>query len=143
MSPEKEKILIERYPKIFGSKDPNNLFCAYCFDHGDGWFSVIDSLCFVIQNHVDNLRYKHVNMSQEDFDEAHQVVAAQVKEKFGLLRVYFDNADAFINGATSIAELMSGKICEYCGEAGSRRGCGYIQTLCDKCNKQKSIAPKD
>jgi len=137
MSPEKEKLITEKYPKIFSSRNPENLFFVYCFEHGDGWFNIIDTLCWAIQNHVDNLRYNLKEITDEEFSEKHQVVAEQVKEKFASLRFYINNHDDYVRGLICMAEGISARTCESCGDPGERRGRGYIQTLCDSCHKPK------
>ena len=60
-----------------------------------------------------------------------QVTIAQVKEKFGTLRFYYDGGDEYISGLVSLAESMSGVTCEECGAPGSHRDGGWIRTLCD------------
>jgi hypothetical protein len=64
------------------------------------------------------------------------VYCAQVKEKFGSLRLYMNNETPYISGAIAMAESMSGHICEVCGEPGQRRSGGWIRTLCDDCEKK-------
>lgn len=59
-----------------------------------------------------------------------QVVAAQVKEKFGTLRFYYDGGDDTIDGMARMAESMSGVTCEECGKPGTRTGGGWIKTAC-------------
>lgn len=63
--------------------------------------------------------------------KVHQVVATQVKEKFGALRFYYDGGDDYIHGLTSMAEAMSGRTCEVCGNPGESNKSGYITTLCN------------
>jgi hypothetical protein len=60
-----------------------------------------------------------------------QVVAVQVKEKYGTLRFYYDGGDDFIYGIVQMAESMSEVTCEACGNPGKLRNGGWIQTLCD------------
>lgn len=60
-----------------------------------------------------------------------QVVAVQVKEKFGGLRFYYDGGDEYISGLSSMAESMSYVTCEVCGSAGKPNSGGWIKTLCD------------
>jgi hypothetical protein len=60
----------------------------------------------------------------------HQVVAEQVKEKFGTLRFYYNGGDDYISGLVSMAESMSGVTCETCGSPGTRTGGGWIKTAC-------------
>jgi len=63
--------------------------------------------------------------------EVEQVVIAQIKEKFGGLRFYYDGGDDYISGMVTMAETWAGSTCETCGEKGTRRGGGWIRTLCD------------
>mgnify|MGYP003349597175 CR=1 FL=1 len=69
MRDENLNLLFERYPKMFAKKDhPGSWGGIYC---GDGWFTLIDTLCSSIQRRIDN------NKNVE------QVVVEQIKEKFG------------------------------------------------------------
>lgn len=75
---------------------------------------------------------------------------AQVKEKYGTLRVYLDYldeerldearcgvADRFVDAA----EAASQHVCEDCGQPGRARRGGWIRTLCDGCaGKGRSAA---
>jgi len=137
MRDELDKRLCEKYPKIFKNRrgSMNETCMCWGFTHGDGWYDIVESLCSNIQNHVDWKRRQHPELSNEEFDEQHQVVAAQVKEKFGGLRFYVDNSDDYIRGAISVAESMSHRTCEDCGNKGHRRAGGWVRTLCDDCNK--------
>jgi hypothetical protein len=63
--------------------------------------------------------------------EIPQVVATQVKEKFGTLRFYYDGGNDIIDGMVRMAEAMSEVTCEQCGAPGEERGGGWIVTLCD------------
>jgi hypothetical protein len=62
--------------------------------------------------------------------EVKQVVAMQVKEKFGSLRFYYEGGDEYCSGVAAMAEHMSGKVCEECGAPGTTGGKGWITTLC-------------
>ena len=137
MKEEFDKKLCEKYPKIFKTRNGYMQETCMCwgFSHGDGWYDIIDSLCASIQNHINNKRYQFREMSQEDFDEEHQVVAAQVKEKFGGLRFYVDGGDDWVYGAISMAESMSYRTCEVCGAPGVTRGEGWIRATCDQHSK--------
>lgn len=65
-------------------------------------------------------------------EEIPQVVATQVKEKFGTLRFYYNGGDEYIRGLESMAEAMSAVMCEECGNPGKLRRGGWIRTLCDE-----------
>lgn len=56
---------------------------------------------------------------------------AQIKEKFGGLRFYYDGGDDEISGMVRMAESWANHTCEECGNKGSHRSGGWIRTLCD------------
>lgn len=157
--------LKEKYPKILSGK-----YGGVCV--GDGWFDLIDSLCRLIQGHIDNTNEsRHYDIAYNDMvaaaksgdtsrinqhldflneeqrarrveeiirsekprkvaEEITQVVAAQIKEKFGGLRFYIDGGDDYIHGAITMAENLSYRICEECGTPGKTEGPGWYRTLC-------------
>lgn len=57
---------------------------------------------------------------------------AQIKEKFGGLRFYYDGGDNEISGMVRMAESWAARSCETCGNVGKQRGGGWIRTLCDE-----------
>jgi len=63
-------------------------------------------------------------------DACPQVVATQVKEKFGTLNFYYDGGDDVIDGIVRMAESMSAVTCEVCGNRGERNDESWIRTLC-------------
>lgn len=125
------------------------------FSCGDGWFNLIDQLCGAITNHIQNQRRNTVTSQEfnaklatgwnppwwkEGDDpveprklekEIPEVIADQVKEKFGTLRFYYHGGDEYIRGLVSFAEDMSGTICETCGNTGTlnNKG-GWYSTKC-------------
>jgi hypothetical protein len=139
MSPEKTKILQERYPKIFGLKENSNEpYRLYGLECDDGWFDLIDTLCKNIQHHID---WKIKDLS-EDEKEGFQVVATQIKEKFGSLRYYHNGGDDYIEGMISMAESMSSKICETCGEKATVQTKGWIKNICHACHIKRNFKEK-
>jgi len=160
MNVELEDKLLRKYPKIFVGvgKSPQESCMAFGLEVGDGWSDLIDVLC-------EALTYTYstaVRVDEEDgkrlgiepyidkageasyFFEvtAPQVIADQVKEKFGTLRFYYhleyskDNLslvgtkkypelDAinkryadYIDGIVHFADIASGKTCEVTGTEG-------------------------
>lgn len=120
MNPENATYLATVYPEIFSGKYGG-------FAVGDGWFDIINMLCRNIQSH---LKWK---------PEVPQVVALQVKEKFGTLRFYYEGGDDYIRGLTSMAEAMSEVTCEECGKPGKLRHGGWIATLCDEHHHEREL----
>ena len=70
------------------------------------------------------------------------VLIADVKEKYGVLRIDYDINGNFLRGArgkldqiAEDAEIKSGKVCELCGAPGKlRTERAWFKTLCDECN---------
>ena len=133
MKKELQNKLFEKYPKIFRQKDLSPQETAMCrgITCGDGWYTLIDTMCGNIQNHVE-----HVNRSKPE--EAHIVCeATQVKEKWGGLRFYVQESDDFIKGIINLAESMSYTICSKCGSrAINKKNRGWIYTICDNCHNE-------
>ena len=173
MREELDKQLCAKYPKIFKNRYADMRTTAMCwgFEHGDGWYNIIDMMCANIQSHINHTRrqrhdalvwnralsrairgdfstYSRLKSWQQKWiDEAledpepqlkqvpkacPQVVASQVKEKFGTLRFYYYGGDDQVDGIERMAESMSAVMCETCGAPGKTRNGGWIQTLCDE-----------
>lgn len=140
MKPENDKALCEKYPKIFRdrNKSAQETCMSWGFEHGDGWFGILDAACSLMQQHTDNKRQLPNNkwLTEEEWEAECQPVAAQVKEKWGGLRFYVDNADDYCRGVIDLAERMSLSTCEVCGAPGKRAGGGWIRTLCEEHSKR-------
>lgn len=68
------------------------------------------------------------------YNKNRQVIFVQVKEKYGTLRVYCNNADEYVCGLISMAEAMSNITCEECGSTKDiKKTKGWIKTLCGEC----------
>lgn len=177
MKQELDEALCAAYPKIFVDRHKDMRHTAMCwgFDHGDGWYDLLNALCRKIQRHIDWREeqrkwaieyndalalakggdtsklydYYRKNYKDESFiaktiqqsleqgerevpSEIPQVVAVQIKEKFGTLRFYYDGGDEYISGLVAMAEWVSSVTCEECGERGKLRGGGWVYTACDK-----------
>jgi hypothetical protein len=71
--------------------------------------------------------------------EVAQVVATQVKEKFGGLRFYYNGGDDYIDGMVRMAESWAANTCEVCGKPGKLRGGGWLYTACDEHTKPEDL----
>lgn len=76
-------------------------------------------------------------------DPCPQVVAVQVKEKFGTLRFYYDGGDQYVRGIDSMAESMSARTCEVCGNPGKVYHNGWVTTLCPTHAKEQHREEED
>ena len=149
MKQELDKLLCEKYPKMMVNRNKNMQETCMCwgFECGDGWFNILDQLMGNIQHHIDWKEKQHnwaIEWNKEHPDELRkvpeivaQVTLDQVKEKFGTLRFYYTGGDDRIDGMVSLAESMTGVICEECGNVGKRRGGGWVHTFCDPCETKR------
>jgi hypothetical protein len=69
-----------------------------------------------------------------DVCERNGIGVAQIKQKFGGLRIYTDVHNEEVAAAISKAEEAAWRTCEQCGQPGKRRGGGWLETLCDACH---------
>lgn len=129
MNPKLDNELVSKYPKIFANRHADMRTTAMCwgFECGDGWYALLDTACSLIQQHID-WRNKVAKTPEDRVD---QVVAEQVKEKFGGLRFYVSGGDHYTSGVISMCEAMSVRTCEQCGSPGKTRGRNWFYTSCD------------
>ena len=155
MTPEIEQHVREKYPLIFQGN------CELSVN--DGWFDIIDMLCNNIQHRIDNIADQRKwaikwnnDVNDPDYDWSdkasfikreerevpeliEQVVATQIKEKFGTLRFYYNGGDDYIRGLVSMAESMTARTCEDCGKPGKSTTGGWIRVLCEEHTHEKEI----
>lgn len=132
MKQELDEALCAKYPKIFCNRHAPMTETAMCwgFDVGNGWYQILDSLCGNIQSYID-WKNRSADANHKDVKPVPQVVATQVKEKFGGLRFYYEGGDEQIYGMVRMAESWASVTCEECGHPGTIRHGGWIRTLCD------------
>jgi len=98
MKQELEQKLYNDFPKLFRQKDLpiTESAMGWGIDTPDEWFDVIYKACNLIQGHCDSIE--------------EQIEFTQIKEKFGLLRMYCSEYDSYINGVIDMAsEIVSDK----------------------------------
>lgn len=95
---------------------------AFGFECGDGWAEILVELCEKIQARLKDLP-KEV---------AEDLVALQVKEKYGTLRFYLSSHDDVIESFIKEAEEKSAHTCETCGKTGKLRGKFWYYAACDE-----------
>ena len=114
--------LFERYPAIFAERTlaQSESGMGWGITTGDGWFHLIDSLCACLQ-------------WETDHNGAPQVVATQVKEKFGRLRFSTRDASERQSGMVDLASEISGRTCDVCSAMGSavKTGRRLLATRCE------------
>jgi hypothetical protein len=130
MNKELELKLVEKYPKIlfdYGG-DMKKTCMHWGMECCDGWYDLLDEL-----------------LAKLDYISKHsgvQVVADQIKEKFGTLRFYYSTiiktdfnvepvVDKIISDVVNAAERQSAYVCEKSGKRGvTCSSVGWLRTLC-------------
>ena len=102
-------------------KDFPALFHSAGITCGPGWNTILEELCI-------KLTELNATLLKEK-----QVRFAQIKEKFGQLRIYLHNWQPEANAMVNEAEKASLNTCEMCGEPGTLHGDCWVKTVCDKC----------
>lgn len=142
MRKELQDKLFEKYPLIFRDRTKSMQETCMCWGitTGDGWYTLLDKLCASLQWSTDKNSYP-------------QVIADQVKEKFGGLRFYYHTEETekskayadseigkryprnldYLDGMIDFACSMSYHICEECGNPGKCNKYGWISCRCKKC----------
>jgi len=106
--------------------EPPTPFELFGVDAGKGWRPLIEPI------------YQRI---QQLNAEGANIEVSQIKEKFGMLRIYVHNAPDEIHEMILGAERQSIHICEDCGEP-AKRVVGehkWIYTLCPKCLEKRGI----
>ena len=130
MNHELELKLYNKYPKILQDcgKSPMESCMSFWMECDDGWYELLDKCMEKLQYFCDLC-----TSSEEEV----QVVATQIKEKFGTLSfytsVYGSNSieHSIIDNIIDAAEIKSAHTCEVTGKDGTicKRG-GWYRTLC-------------
>ena len=123
-----ERKLVKKYPKLYKEYggDITKTCMGWGMTCGDGWFKILDEL--------------GANLSE------YEVVAAQVKEKFGSLRFYISSVDEKvydkIHAHINAAEELSAITCETCGAPATIKGKQWRKCECDECEIKGNILAK-
>ena len=137
MDDELQDKLYEKYPNLFSNrtKSPIESCMSWGCEVGDGWYDILSSLCYSIVEYENMIQDNNI-WSEKQFGEPAQkyknycpVKFDQVKEKYGGLRVYFSGGDDYVDGLISMAETMSYKICEMCGNVHEFVNTGLIKLV--------------
>lgn len=104
---------------------------AFGFECGDGWSDLLVDLCEKIQARLNELSP----------EVARDIVALQVKEKYGTLRFYLSSYDGVIENLVQEAERKSACVCETCGKVGKIRGACWYYTACDEHTREEDLNP--
>lgn len=98
-----ENYFLNRFNKFFIEPLSKEVACS------NGWFFLLNWLCEEIEKRVEQ-----VNENKSE-DEKISFEFLQIKEKFGKLRIYYKTEDEVISHYITMAESISGYICEETG----------------------------
>lgn len=159
MKAELQNKLFEKYPKIFVQKDLSMKETSMCWgiDCGDGWYTLLDCLCFELQKLTDNgedtynyypfgkffanLFRNGKLMGRWTKKSLPQIEATQIKEKFGTLRFYNSGHCKQAEVLISYAETLSAQTCEICGATKnvSLTESMCLKILCENCKIKEGV----
>jgi hypothetical protein len=122
--------LRESYPGMF----PDNGGSPASISCGDGWFDLINLLCWEIQ--------QEVNQTHEP---AHPVTVRVIKQKMGAMRIQYSGGNPFVGGLVRMSQVMSYLICEECGNRGEHMtDTNWVEMVrCDIHAPKKRISPEE
>ncbi len=117
-----DQTLCDHYPHLYQDRrgDPKTTLMCWGFACSNGWYPLLDSLSHLITARCP------------------EVVARQVKEKFGGLRFYYAGGDDYCGGVVRMAGALSSELCERCGAPGQLgRIRSWFQCRCDEHAQEK------
>lgn len=140
--------ILENYEYLLPSKDSQEPISLFGIECSEGWRILLEKVLLLISSDYRGaLRYlkyaeekndpvliENVKKRVEE-EKSKLPIICQIKSKFGTLRIYADNMNDYTLGVISMAEELSGSICEFCGNKGKQTGGGWITTLCRECDK--------
>ena len=153
MKDEFDAALCRDFPSLYRNRGADMRTTAMCWgmECGEGWANILRALSAgltkVTENHASGSAAK---AADHHFECGFEIVADQVKEKFGTLRFYFHSEskpdvqpeevdgdyakqiEAEIDGMVEMAERMSAVTCEACGRPGVMRGHGWYFVACEE-----------
>ena len=124
MKRELELELVNKYPQLFKDyeADPASSCMAFGCECGDGWFHLIEKACRKIM----------------ETNPPEGVYFAQIKQKFGELRLYMSGYTEEVDKIIEEAENKSWYVCEVCGtEENVTHTGGYVETICENCLEEE------
>ncbi len=128
MGKEKVHPLIRQYPQFFSVDQPGDTLIGGGFNTDVGWNGILAVMLW--------------RLAQLPLPGSFRIV--QIKEKFGLLRVYHNNetGDEVVPQVSRIIQSairVSATICEYCGAPGAKLDDSktWLKTVCSECKAKR------
>lgn len=116
MRQELQEYLYKKFPEIYPKNcDHTSPFDLFGFECDDGWFRLILWLSRYIQQYTTQ-QNEMASKYPETYQAVNQLVAVQVKEKFGTLRFYIKGGNDHLSKIVEYTEFLSGYFCEKTGQ---------------------------
>lgn len=161
MRPELDAALVRDFPSLYRDRhgDMKRTCMVWGFDVGDGWHGIVRELSAAITHATTRHVFGGQAKSGEGYECGFEVVADQVKEKYGRLRFYWHGeakpgvtpgmvdqeyateVDGYVDGLVAMAEAMSRVTCELCGSPGKLNSGGWLSVRCGPCRKAEDDPP--
>jgi hypothetical protein len=122
MKDELQNYLKKKFPLLY----PQN----FSFDCDDGWFRLLLWLSRYLDMYITQ-QNEMAKTNPQYYQSVKQIVARQIKQKFGTLRFYCDGGDEHTKSIIEYTTFISGYICEQTGNTNDvgYNNKGYIQVL--------------
>lgn len=133
MNSKAELELKAKYPRFFHdmyNQDNPRSCMNFGLECGVGWLQIIEEAACKLETLIE--KWIEENKETEFWREYPR--AAQIKEKFGAMRLYLTCGTDEMYKITDEAERKSSHVCEFCGKEGKgrERNRWYV-TLCEEC----------
>jgi len=132
MSQENQAKLCQAFPGLyrqFASPEDLTDMTRFGLECGDGWLDLLRGLSADLD---DLARTEGLTPQHPDYP-----VITQVKEKFGVLRVYLLHSTQAMRERIEQATQASAAVCEICGAPGTLLSPGWCRTRCDSCRAEE------
>lgn len=113
---------------IYRPYESHSPFAMFGFEVGEGWYDIIDRML----NKLEPIAIASNKKYKDEYECS--FVLSQLKEKFGILRVYTSFHEDDAQDVITAAENESAKTCEVCGKPGRIVGKGWWSARCTECS---------
>ena len=87
MHPNLDAELCEKYPNIMAERHLGAMQTAMCwgFDHGDGWFHILNTAMRLVQSHIDITRRRGQEIEQVVFEQVEEMTEIRYGSRLRVL----------------------------------------------------------
>ena len=157
MSPELDRLLCEKYPKIFRDRysDARTTSMRFGFECQDGWFSLIDTLCGLLVEDYERTKYLY-EYAKKSFEESaasefsdEWIASRYTAERVEQCRQEMELAESLVPVATQVKEKFGGLDFHINYSNGMEKAFNYIHfahrmslRTCETCGTTNDAKPR-